>query len=103
MPQRNGMRSSRGRSAIARKAQFSGPGQTDGMQPSVLVKTLEGKIIRTSYFGGSKKGGSAPSATGFMRPFANRATISSTQSNPNYFFTFKTNSGPIPFGNSPYL
>jgi hypothetical protein len=96
---RNGNRSSRGRSAIARKVQFSGPGRTDGMQPKVVVQTQNGPVV-TSYFGGPKKGGSAPSATGFMVPFGMRSTVSSGLGSNNYLFNFKTNPGVRPFGNT---
>ena len=37
MPQRNGARSMRGRSAIARSAMSSVTGKTNSMMPSVLV------------------------------------------------------------------
>jgi len=37
MPQRNGYKSHRGRSGVARKVQFGGPSGTNGIQPSVLV------------------------------------------------------------------
>jgi len=107
MGQRNGYKSHRGRSAVARKAQFSGPGKVDALQPHVNVVTQDGKVITTSFFGGSKKGGSAPSATGFSRSFATRAMVSpglaAPASQPNYLFTFKTNPGPRPFGNGPHL
>ena len=44
MPQRNGMRSQRGRSAIARKALFGGASPTNGMMPNVLVKLDDGQL-----------------------------------------------------------
>jgi hypothetical protein len=66
MPQRNGYRSQRGRSAVARKTMFGGASGTNGIMPSVTVVTTTGQTVRTSYFGGPKKGGAAPSATGFM-------------------------------------
>jgi hypothetical protein len=100
---RNGYRSSRGRSAVARKVLFSGPGSTDGVQPRVVVQTQNGPVV-TSFFGGNKKGGSAPSATGFMVPFGLRSTISSgLGSRNNYLFTFKTNPGVRPYGNTSHL
>ena len=103
MPQRNGYKSHRGRSAVARKAQFSGPGKVDGLLPQVYVVTLTGKTISSSFFGGPKKGGSAPSATGFSRSFASRSIVSSglayPASHPNYLFAFKTNPGPRPYRN----
>ena len=107
MVQRNGYKSHRGRSGIARKAQFSGPGKVDALQAKVNVVTQTGEVISTSYFGGSKKGGSAPSATGFNRSFATRSLVSTglaaPASKPNYLFLFKTNPGPRPYGNGPHL
>ena len=104
MPQRNGSRSTSGRSAIARSAMFSGTGKTNSMMPSILVTTSTGSTIRTSYFGGMKKGGAPPSATGFMVPFGQRMHVStglaSPSSNPNLLYTFRTNYGPRPFGHS---
>ena len=104
MPQRNGSRSTSGRSAIARIAMFSGTGKTNSMMPSILVTTSTGSTIRTSYFGGMKKGGAPPSATGFMVPFGKRMHVStglaSPSSNPNLLYTFRTNYEPRPFGHS---
>lgn len=73
MPQRNGYKSHRGRSGVARKVMFGGP-STNGMMPTNIVvwglsRTGGPQRItgtEASYFGGPKKGGSAPSATGFM-------------------------------------
>jgi hypothetical protein len=107
MVQKNGYKSHRGRSGIARKAQFSGPGKVDALQPKVNVVTQTGEVVTTSYFGGSKKGGSAPSATGFNRSFASRSVVSPglayPASRPNYLFIFKTTPGPRPYGNSPHV
>ena len=50
---------------------FGGPSGTNGIMPSVIVMTLNGPV-RTAYFGGPKKGGAAPSATGFMTPSGSR-------------------------------
>ena len=106
MVQRNGMRSSSGRSAIARRVQFGGPSGTNGIMYQGSVLTLDGKMVKAGYFGGNKKGGSAPSATGFSRSFATRSHISpglaAPASNPNYLFIFRTNPGPRPWGNSPH-
>lgn len=44
MPQRNGMRSQRGRSAVARKALFGGASPTNGIMPNVLVKLDDGQL-----------------------------------------------------------
>ena len=65
---RNQARSSRGRSAIARRAIMSGTGSGNNFMPQGAIKTWQGKTIKPKhYFGGNKKGGSAPSATGQMR------------------------------------
>ena len=105
MPQRNGPRSNAGRSAIARKVIRSGSnGATNGIIPQISVITSDGKLIRNAgYFGGSKKGGSAPSGTGFMRPTSLLNQISSKGNRPNFLFNFKTSPGPSPFGNAPLL
>jgi len=95
MPQRNGYRSQRGRSAVARKVQFGGASGTNGIMPSVMVKTTTGAMVRTSYFGGPKKGGAAPSATGFMIPSSSSLSsrASASASRPNYLFTFTQSFG----------
>lgn len=102
MPQRNGPRSNAGRSAIARRVLTNGSnGATNGIIPQVSVVTLDGKLIKNAgYFGGPKKGGSAPSGTGFMRPSSSLNQISSKSKRPNFLFTYKTSAGPRPFGNS---
>ena len=94
MPQRNGYRSQRGRSAVARKVQFGGPSGTNGIMPSVMVMTTDGTMVRTSYFGGPKKGGAAPSATGFMIASGSRAatTVAAPAQRPNFLFNFRQNS-----------
>lgn len=93
MVSRNGYKSHRGRSAVARKSQLSGPGKVDALQPHVKVITQTGEVITTSFFGGSKKGGIAPSATGFNKSFATRAIMSAglaaPASFPNYFINKK--------------
>jgi hypothetical protein len=89
MPQRNGQRSRNGRSAIARRVLFSGPGSTDGIGTNL------------NNGGGMKKGGAQPSATGFMIPFAQRSQIAVPALNVNYLFNFRQkynfprNSGPM--------
>lgn len=90
MPQRNGYRSHRGRSAVARKTEFGGASGTNGIMPSVLVKDQKGNMIRTSYFGGVKKGGAAPSATGFNR-VGNTNQPAASALNKNYLFNFRQN------------
>jgi len=103
MPQRNGYRSSRGRSAIARKAMFSGPGKIDGSFPSVNVKTTSGQVVRSSFFGGPKKGGAAPSATGFFKSALGlRNKVSPPAVNRNLLFIMRTVPGPAPFGFGPH-
>jgi len=95
MPERNGYRSHRGRSAVARRTEFGGASGTNGIMPAVYVMTTTGERVRTSYFGGPKKGGAAPSATGFMI-----AKSTSQAFNPpapalrkNFLFNFKQFSG----------
>ena len=66
MPGRNQPRSSRGRSAIARKA--INTNSTNGMMYQGTCVAHDGtKISPCHNFGGMKKGGAHPSATGFMR------------------------------------
>jgi len=91
MPQRNGYKSHRGRSAVARKTEFGGASGTNGIMAGVMVTTLSGAVVRTSYFGGPKKGGSAPSATGFMvAPGSTAATtVAARAQRPNYLFNFR--------------
>lgn len=89
MPQKNGYKSHRGRSAIARKTEFGGASGTNGIMPGVMVKTANGKMVRTSYFGGPKKGGSAPSGTGFMR--VSNYKMSTSVQRPNFLFKFRQN------------
>jgi len=98
MPQKNGPRSSRGRSSIARRVTFGGASPTNGIMPSVEVITSTGKRIKTSYFGGNKKGGSMASATGQMRPTSLLSRSLPGEGINNYLFMFKTNYGPRPFG-----
>jgi hypothetical protein len=89
MPQRNGYKSHRGRSAVARRTEFGGASGTNGIMPSVYVMTTTGERVRTSYFGGPKKGGAAPSATGFMTASGARNTIATPAQRPNFLFNFR--------------
>ena len=89
MPQRNGYKSHRGRSAVARRTEFGGASGTNGIMPSVYVMTTTGERVRTSYFGGPKKGGAAPSATGFMIASGARNTIATPAQRPNFLFKFR--------------
>jgi hypothetical protein len=93
MPQRNGYKGNGGRSAVARKVKFGGASPTNGIMPSVMVTTTTGKIVRTSYFGGPKKGGAPPSATGFMVASGSRSAtnVSASAQRPNYLFNFRQN------------
>jgi hypothetical protein len=96
MPQRNGYRSNKGRSAVARKVQFGGASGTNGVMPGVYVMTTGGNRMRTSYFGGPTKGGAAPSATGYMRASATSQSFqpSAPAQRPNYLFSFRQFSSP---------
>jgi len=92
---RNGYRSHRGRAAVARKAMFSATGKTNGMMPQgttnyVLTNGKKKSITPMRYGGGNKKGGSPPSATGEIRPFAQRNIISAKAKRPNLLFIMKT-------------
>ena len=99
MPQRNGYRSSHGRSAIARTTMFSQVGKGNASIPSIQVKTQNGNVIKTGYFGGNKKGGAAPNGTGFLRGASGlRNKISTPARNQNFLFSLKTNPGPRPYG-----
>ncbi len=106
MPQRNGYRSSRGRSAIARRTTFGGPSGTNGIMPSVLVRTTTGQVVRTNYFGGMKKGGAAPCGTGFMRPSNSGNQPSAPALLPNYLFKmtpYQNRAGGYPGVGGPML
>lgn len=103
MPQRNGPRYHHGRSAIARKVIHSGTGSVNGMMPQRQVFTLNaGYVSGNTYFGGNKKGGAAPIATGFMRPSGAAKRAGSSGEKSNYLFQFKTGAGPSPFGYAPH-
>lgn len=92
---RNEYKSHRGRSAVARKTEFGGVSGTNGIMPSVFVMTTTGERVRTSYFGGSKKGGAAPSATGFMRANSTSQAFNAAApaQRPNFLFNFRQFSG----------
>ena len=74
---RNGQRSRNGRSAMARRVLFSGPGSADGL------------YANTQNGGGTKKGGAQPSATGFMIPFGQRSQIAVPALNANYLVKYR--------------
>lgn len=66
MPQRNGYKGGKGRSAIARRV--INTNSTNGMMYQGACTDSKGNVIKPCRnFGGPKKGGSAPSATGHMR------------------------------------
>lgn len=92
---RNGYRSHRGRAAVARKAMFGATGKTNGMMPQgtthyVLANGKTRTVSPMRYGGGNKKGGSAPSATGQSRSFAQRSIISAKAKRPNLLFIMRT-------------
>jgi hypothetical protein len=88
---RNGFRSQKGRSAIARKVRFGGASGTNGIMPRVYVITTTGEVVKTNYFGGPKKGGAAPSATGFMiaKSTSQAFQPAAPALRPNYLFRFR--------------
>ena len=87
MPVRNGYKSHKGRSAIARKVLRGGAGNVNGMMPQKEVWTVNaGYGNGNTYFGGPKKGGLAPTATGFMRP--NGVARRGPRGTENYLFEF---------------
>tara|TARA_Y100000389_G_scaffold144181_1_gene142509 strand:- start:323 stop:670 length:348 start_codon:yes stop_codon:yes gene_type:complete len=97
MPQRNGPKSHKGRSAIARKVLHSGTGNVNGMMPQREVFTLNaGYVSGNTYFGGNKKGGAAPIATGFMRPSGAAKRAGSSGEKPNYLFKWGHLAKPDP-------
>lgn len=91
---RNSYRSHNGRSGIARRALFSATGKTDGTMPQIILgqKDQNNKQIR-GYFGGDKKGGAPPSATGFMTASGSQGAtrIATRAYNRNYLFIFRSN------------
>jgi hypothetical protein len=87
MPGRNQPRYSRGRSAIARRA--INTGNTNGfMYQGTCVAEDGTKITPCRNFGGMKKGGAPPSATGFMR--ARPWQISVPAKRKNFIFRMNT-------------
>jgi hypothetical protein len=86
MPARNQPRSSRGRSAIARKAMNTN--STNGMMYQGTCIAHDGtKITPCRNFGGMKKGGAHPSATGFMRSQPYKMSVPAK--NKNYLFNMQ--------------
>ena len=83
---RNGYKSHRGRSAIARKA--INTNNTNGMMYQGRCIASDGTIVQPCRdFGGNKKGGAAPSGTGFMR--ARPWRLSTSASKPNFLFKMR--------------
>ena len=99
MPSKNGPRSRRGRSAVARTVMFGGATPTNAIMPKVLVKPYGYKTpIVTSYFGGPIKDGLQPSVGwASAAPWQQAAGAGKK----NYLFIFKTGYGPKPF--DPYI
>lgn len=99
MPQRNGYRSQRGRSAIARKIMRSA-GSNNGVLPQNSVVDQNGQTLRNAmFFGGDKKGGLAPRATHyFIASSSTNSANTSGNPRPNYFFQMKTQVGMGPRG-----
>jgi len=86
MPARNQPRSSRGRSAIARKAMNTN--STNGMMYQGTCIAHDGtKITPCRNFGGMKKVGAHPSATGFMRSRPYKMSVPAK--NKNYVFNIQ--------------
>lgn len=101
---RNNLRSGKGRASIARHVMFNATGNTNAMYPQQYIMTNAGVKVKAGYFGGMKKGGSQPSATGFMTPSHSMAAtqVAYSAAKPNYLFNFRTNPGPRPWGNAPH-
>jgi hypothetical protein len=99
MPQRNGYRSARGRSAVARISMRTA-GSNNGFLPQVTVVDQNNRSIRNAmFFGGSSKGGLAPHATGFyVAPSSAVAVKPSGKPRPNFLFVMKTQVGSGPRG-----
>lgn len=85
-------------SKAARKAMFNATAPTSGMRATTIVIDQFGKSHKTHDYGGVKKAGSHPSATGFYMGFE-RNRIAERALQKNFFFKFNTNARPFPFGN----
>ena len=87
---RNQPRSSRGRSAIARRVMNTG--NTNGfMYQGTCVAEDGTKITPCHNFGGMKKGGAPPSATGFMRARPWQISVPAKRKN----FVFRMNTSQV--------
>ena len=78
-----------------------GAGNTNGIMSQKIFFASDGTAHK-GYFGGSKKGGAAPSATGFMTSSGRRNLIAAPALNSNFLFRFKTNPGASPYGFGPH-
>jgi len=101
---RNTYRSRAGRSAIARRA-IMAPGTSNGFLPQNPVTALlpngSTRVIGNAmFFGGDKKGGLPPMATGFYIPSSSSVSnrpLGNNQ-NSNFLFTMRTQNGLGPRG-----
>jgi len=79
-----------GRSSVARSVKFGGPSGSNGMMPQGSVTTSTGEVVKNArYFGGMKKGGLAPSATGFMATAPASQGFQFSLYNKNYLSNFR--------------
>lgn len=102
MAVRNTYRSRRGRSAIARSAMLSHSNNGFLPQNTVMAVTRSGPktVTNAMFFGGDKKGGLPPMATGFY--IAPSSSVSNhplgNNADKNFLFTMKTQVGLGPRG-----
>lgn len=96
---RNGYKSHRGRSAVARRAIMSA-GSDNGFLPQVSVVDQNGTVRRNAmFFGGPTKGGLQPRGTGYaIAPSSTNAFQTTGNPRPNFFFQMKTQVGLGPRG-----
>jgi hypothetical protein len=86
-------------SNIARRAMNTN--STNGFMPHVTVRTADGKLIQTSFFGGPIKCGGPPSGTGQIRGYSLRPRSWPTayySQVANKQFIFRTRPGQRPYG-----
>ena len=72
----------KGNGSVARRVLSSGTGSTNGIMP------------RIGYGGGDKKGGSGPTATGFMKPYYYLSNYPTGPGRVNYVMRFRTSARP---------
>ena len=96
MPMRNGYKSHRGRSAVARNVIMSGSSSASTNLSGAYFMNVDGNTVqkRAGSGGGNIKGGMAPNATGFNTMYWKAASMSSGPDPRNYIF--KTNYGYRP-------